>query len=628
MVVETAIIPADGYLQQKQKPIVEKVETGIFTSGKATRVIEIYNEDESECITLGASGSTKIPEICDIISSYTKIDPDKIQIVAKVGCFPVKQRLSDEIASRVIAMGVKSFKRGIKKYEHPVLIIGAGLGGLQTLMMFLQSGRKDLICVEKLHDVGGHSWHHVANKFTKLQTERGTYHLDYIFPEKPVPTEFDGLEYKTWPSRDQLLKMFTVSAREHGLYEYIRFFTEVHKVKPLPDGSGYAVHTAPVKGDEEGELMITSAVSAWPGNLCHVREITWPGEDDFGGYIEYASFCKCDYRKAEGKNCILYGHGAFTIENVRTLVEHKCKKVFVMCRKRNLCGMKVVSWMVGSLEVPMPGPIMLDAMQVMYDLVGFDVWSAYSVKTDAKRSFAHVSQKTVFGVTDVYFLAGYYGLMDVVVDEIKRLTNGCAQTKKGKKIKCDVIVKAVGTVPDFAIDKMLGLKEMVGIWCNGDPRRPVACNGMFVEARNFGSFSSGPGFGPLAKFHQWFIDYPEDFDVVKDTLPKKKSGEMPCYVPGATHMLPIFTAMGPLPMLQAQLNVIDACKAAKQKASLPTKKYVADCRAEWEAYIQFFKKEGMVDDRPEPPYPYTEEFVEGVYDRVKMEWMRKAGMVQ
>lgn len=40
---------------------------------------------------------------------------------------------------------------------------------------------------------------------------------------------------------------------------------------------------------------------------------------------------------------ILYGHGAFTIENVRTLLEHRCKKVFVMCRKRNLCGMKASS---------------------------------------------------------------------------------------------------------------------------------------------------------------------------------------------------------------------------------------------------------------------------------------------
>eukprot|EP00971_Amphidinium_carterae_P183478 3641802-Amphidinium_carterae.1 len=41
----------------------------------------------------------------------------------------------------------------------------------------------------------------------------------------------------------------------------------------------------------------------------------------------------------------------------------------------------------------------------MYDLVGFDVWTAHSVQTDAKHSYAQVNSKTVFGVTDVYFLA-------------------------------------------------------------------------------------------------------------------------------------------------------------------------------------------------------------------------------
>ena len=32
-------------------------------------------------------------------------------------------------------------------------------------------------------------------------------------------------------------------------------------------------------------------------------------------------------------------------------------------------------------------------------------------------------------VTDVYFLAGYFGLMEVLVDEIKRLTNGCGSVR-------------------------------------------------------------------------------------------------------------------------------------------------------------------------------------------------------
>merc|ERR1719221_1313073 len=117
--------------------------------------------------------------------------------------------------------------------------------------------------------------------------------------------------------------------------------------------------------------------------------------------------------------------------------------------------------MVGYEEEPVPGNIMLEAFQKMYDLVGFNVWSAHSVQTDAEHSYAFITQPTVFGVTDVYFLAGYYGLMEVVVDEIKRLTHQTAHTKKN--ITCECILKAIGTKPSFKVDKFLGIKELVGI---------------------------------------------------------------------------------------------------------------------------------------------------------------------
>merc|ERR1712154_210772 len=183
---------------------------------------------------------------------------------------------------------------------------------------------------------------------------------------------------------------------------------------------------------------------------------------------------------------------------------------------------------------------------MMYDLVGFDVWSAHSVKTDANRSFAHLSQRTVFGVTDVYFLAGYYGLMDVIVDEIKRITPGCAHTKKGKKIKCEVIIKAVGTVPSFKMDKTLGLKELHGLWVNSDPLRSVVVNAMYVEARNFGSFSSEPYYGSCVPMVCYFVDYPGDYEVLKNALPVNKPGERPGHVPIGTHINILFMTVGVL----------------------------------------------------------------------------------
>merc|ERR1719221_840653 len=187
--------------------------------------------------------------------------------------------------------------------------------------------------------------------------------------------------------------------------------------------------------------------------------------------------------------------------------------------------------MVGYEEEPVPGNIMLEAFQKMYDLVGFNVWSAHSVQTDAEHSYAFITQPTVFGVTDIYFLAGYYGLMEVVVDQVKRLTHQRAHTLRNKKINAEVIIKAIGTAPSFKIDKWLGLKELIGFWVNGDPLFSVSCNGMFVEARNFGSFSSGPGFAPQVKLLTYFIDYPDDFALCKHALPKQVAGARPAYVP-------------------------------------------------------------------------------------------------
>jgi len=439
--------------------------------------------------------------------------------------------------------------------------------------------------------------------------------VDYVRPECPVPAEVLGEKYPTWPHRDVLLQMFREAGRRYGLYERTLFNTCIEKIRPKAD-SYVVMHVPEHEEDGDGGVMLCDAVLAFPGNLIVLNEIEFPGEDDFGGYIGYSSFDRFDYTAAEGRTVLLYGHGAFTIENVRTLVEHRCRKVFVACRKRNICGMKMVSWLCDYLDSPVPGPVMVEAMQVIYDLVGFDVWSAHSVQTDARRSFVYINQKTVFGVTDVYFLAGYYGLMEVVVDEVKRLTRGCAHTKKKRKLECDVIVKAIGTSPSFKVDKMLGAKELVGLFVNGDPRISVQTNGMFVQARNFGGFSTGPSYASSIPVMVWFVDYPDDWFLIKDSMPHNPPGEKPCYVPGAAHLNATFMGIGMAVPALSQLTVpAGALKARKMQEAHPLEDFLGECRKEWESYIRYFRKHAMVDERPDPPYPYTEDMMRGYMDR-------------
>merc|ERR1712232_1130543 len=142
---------------------------------------------------------------------------------------------------------------------------------------------------------------------------------------------------------------------------------------------------------------------------------------------------------------------------------------------------------------------------------------------------------------------------------------------------------------DFKIDKMLGLKELQGFWVNGDCRKPIGCNGMFVEARNFGSFSSGPGFATMIKCFTWFVAHPEDYGAVQPLMPSKKPGtdDLPGYVPTAHHMLPTMSNLGrALPALGAEMGVADSLKAEKQKRTHPTHEFLDECRAEWKMYIK------------------------------------------
>lgn len=594
-----------------KKPEAPKASQQLQSDSDRTITVIVEGTDES--IALGAKTSTTVAELKDLLGHLAQVSPDQIILKRKLTTGTVVQKQFEEAASTVYISGIHSFKRPVKQYDHPVLVVGAGLGGIQMMMEMQDRGRKDFICMEKHADFGGHSWIAVPNKFTKLQTERGTYHVDYIRPWAKVPTEVHGLQYKTWPSRDALLRMMQLGARDNGLEPYVMFKTEIQKVSPKK-GTYVIQHLPSDEEDGDGGVTMVSAVSSWPGFLHLPNMVEFPGEEEFGGYIEYSSFDKVDYSMCIDRVCSLYGHGAFTIENVRTLCEHRCKKVNVVCRTRNLSGTKMASWLVGSLPTPLPATVLLDAFKKMYDLVGFDVWLAHSVQTDEKRTYAQISQKTIFGVTDIYFLAGYYGLMQVIVDEVKRLSHHTIHTKKSKKIECEVFIKAIGTTPSFKIGKQLGIKELVGFWAQGDPLRYVCISSKGVQARNFASFSIGPGMAPGVKVANWFLDYPQDWALIEDKLPRNKDGQWPAYVTGATYGLPCGMAISSsIPLLAQQMGEADAIKARKQNESHPLEVYLNQCTREWEAYIKYFRDHNMVDDRPDPPYPYS---YEGMLDLI------------
>merc|ERR1712039_485199 len=108
-----------------------------------------------------------------------------------------------------------------------------------------------------------------------------------------------------------------------------------------------------------------------------------------------------------------------------------------------------------------------------------------------------------------------------------------------------------------------------------------------------------------------FLDYPDDWDLVKDKLPRHQANDHePAYCVNPAYGMPMGMALGAnIPWLAQKTGEMDALKAHKQKQRHPPMEFLAECRHEWESYIKYFREHGMVDDRPDPPYPYTEEIV-------------------
>lgn len=109
-------------------------------------------------------------------------------------------------------------------------VIGAGAAGISALQQLRQAGF-DVDCYEKTDRVGGH-WH-------------TDYEALHLITSRDM-TQFEGFpmpaDYPPFPRRDQVRAYLESYAREHGLYDVIRFGTSVASVTPIategPVGSG------------------------------------------------------------------------------------------------------------------------------------------------------------------------------------------------------------------------------------------------------------------------------------------------------------------------------------------------------------------------------------------------------
>merc|ERR1719428_2039583 len=122
---------------------------------------------------------TKAGEVRMSLAERLGMKDSDIAFFVKEGAFMKKLSDFQEMGSTVYVKGLKTFKKVRKEFPHPHVIIGAGQGGLRQAICFAQYGQENFVVFERREKLGGTSWLAHANPTSKVQTELGTYHLNW-----------------------------------------------------------------------------------------------------------------------------------------------------------------------------------------------------------------------------------------------------------------------------------------------------------------------------------------------------------------------------------------------------------------------------------------------------------------
>mmetsp|Transcript_46684 Transcript_46684/g.108804 ORF Transcript_46684/g.108804 Transcript_46684/m.108804 type:complete len:1020 (+) Transcript_46684:97-3156(+) len=589
-------------------------------------------QGSSEVFRLPVTKGTRVSEVKQAIASVFGGKEDAVVIAKSDGS---KMEDSDVLADKVTVSGVSSFKNPRHKWPHPKAIIGCGYNGLKTAMEMLRGGDEDFVMFDRNSQVGGYCWITAANKYSKIQTEFGSFHINWG-PEFADTGKLGGLNgrfssnWDTWFKKPQVLEHFQKAAEEYGILPHCHLQTNVSKIDIRPDiqdeNRFYELSVEALSDSSKNFKSKCSVMFCYHGSMMKNRQIEYPGEDSFGGQIGYGMSDEFTYDdgRLKDQNVAILGNGAFAVENVRTCIEHCAKKVYIVTRRKNLASPRVPCWFVHQGPQPTPGGMVMKMFEPMYELSNNgSPWDFWSVHANKARTNVSVVQNSRFGIGDITFLCLLYGTLEYVEDTVKRLTHHTLHLNSGRKLEnVSGLIKSLGLLGDFGVDKLHQMTEMHGRFPMGDWRRFIAIDATGMNAANFTTFSLGIGVQGNVRLMCYVYDYPHEVrraveQGVMDLLPRNKerlTEDKPAYVTDVKFDQSAGMLFGSFfPEVGVMSQDVDIYKHAMYHTYHETDSFLQECIADWDKYQKHFK-EVLGIERPYVKYPYTKEMIDGYFE--------------
>ena len=370
------------------------------------------------------------------------------------------------------------------------VVVGAGLTGL-VVAGRLADAATDMsafIVLEKQHSAGG-VWRYHCNSTSRVQSSEPSYRLP--ISRRQVPTNHTP--------RFELLAEMLELIRQKDLAHRIHTQTEARGCAAQVDR--WAISAYQTCDGLREVVRCDRVVLCTARMLGRPRMLRLRNESVFGGMV-IQGVNGVDGLRCAHQPVLIYGFGAFAVENLRTCLERGAVHVDILCRRRGTVCPQIVDWVNYVRAVddnferdPRDSAAIFAAWSLAYEASSTakpGCWQRGLMKEDGHN----------ITISDIFFIAHYLGLAATLQAEILHLVASGVVTSSGGHLSAAILIKCIGFDISESNERMLARAHVpqssaIRVFAEGhfDARYPTSPFG--------GSYVNGLLFHVEMMLHSW-----------------------------------------------------------------------------------------------------------------------------